>query len=472
MATPSQGYKVLTPQEAQQYFSQQFVDTTPDYLTGDYSPAYLQALGLSPSSDPFEMQSVAQQVESLLHPGYSSGVNIPQGFTGSQYYNDQLNSFIQNQQGQFGSDPSLGGKQLGWQPDGSFLIADNSSPGGILSKIGKGLAVGIGGPLIGALGSELAGLSAIEAGAGGAASTVDALAGSGALDAGGFGAGSIGGEFGVGGLGAGAAGAGAGAGAAGGAGSIVGPATGTVLPAGTVGGVTSAAAPAGFFSAPEVIGTATGAGAFLDAAGNLLPGTGQIMPAATQSILSKIISGTANADDYAKLISGLAPAALGAYASNKQANSLEDIASRYEAYGAPSRARYEGSYAPGFTMANDPGFTDALNQASTGIAHALSVNNGNPYGNPNALIEGNKQIFNTFAYPALKDYRITNANTGGLSSMNLSTGANLETNATNANANIYNAVGAGLANVFNPPKSSAETLADLLRTIQGSGVYA
>lgn len=168
MATPSKGYKVLTPAEAQQYFSNQFINYTGQgySMQGDtqYSPEYLQAIGFSPSTGPWEYDSPQQQVEKYLQPAYASGISIPNGFSDSSYYADQLAGFIKGQQASYGSDPALGGKQLGWQPDGTFLIADNSSPGDFLSKMGMGLAVGLGGPLLGgAISGALGGAGAAGA---------------------------------------------------------------------------------------------------------------------------------------------------------------------------------------------------------------------------------------------------------------------------------------------------------------------
>ncbi len=163
---------------------------------------------------------------------------------------------------------------------------------------------------------------------------------------------------------------------------------------------------------------------------------------------------------------GLAAAGLGAYASNKQAGSLQALNQQYMNMGAPSRGRYEASYQPGFTMANDPGYTDALNQASKATLHGLSVQ-GNPAGSPNAWNQSMTDLYQKTAYPALQNYRNQNAATGGIASFSAAAPA-AATGAIGAQGNVYNAIGGGLNDIFNPPKSLAQQLAELKQ----SGLYA
>jgi hypothetical protein len=158
-----------------------------------------------------------------------------------------------------------------------------------------------------------------------------------------------------------------------------------------------------------------------------------------------------------------APAAIGAYAANQQANSLQDLANKYMEMGAPSRARYEASFAPGFTMANDPGYTDALNAASKATLHGLSVN-GNPAGSPNAWSTSLQDLYAKTAYPALQTFRNQNAATGGIASFSAAAPA-ASTSAINAGSNVFNAIGAGVNDIFNPKPSLAETLADYKRML-------
>lgn len=154
--------------------------------------------------------------------------------------------------------------------------------------------------------------------------------------------------------------------------------------------------------------------------------------------------------DWARFLAAFGPAALGAYASNEQTRNLRELADRSWAAGEPSRGRYEGSYAPGFTMANDPGFTDMITQGSQGVLAGLS-RSGNPYGNPSAITSATDTVTRGLAYPALQDYRRMNAGTGALAT--IAAGApGQERNAIDSGANTWNALGSGLSNFMNPPQ--------------------
>jgi hypothetical protein len=193
--------------------------------------------------------------------------------------------------------------------------------------------------------------------------------------------------------------------------------------------------------------------------GALLQGAGG---AATSTALSRILAnnGTATAADYLSVLGSAAPAVLGAYASNKQSQSFEDLANRYMDMGAPSRARYEGSFAPGFTMANEPGYTDALDQTTKSTLHGMSAKFGNPADSPNAWTQTLKDVNASFAYPALMDYRKLNANAGGLSRF-AEAAPGAASNAITAQKGVYDAIGAGAADIFNPPRRV--TFQDLMR---------
>ena len=161
-----------------------------------------------------------------------------------------------------------------------------------------------------------------------------------------------------------------------------------------------------------------------------------------------------------------APAAIGAIAANNQANSLSALSDRYMSLGEPSRARYEASFAPGFTMANDPGYMDALNQSAKATLHGLSVG-GNPAGSPNAWAQSLSDLNAKSAYPALQNFRNQAAATGGYGAFNTAA-PGAATGAINAQRGVYDALGAGAADIFNPPKSLAEQMAEYRRALSGS----
>lgn len=182
---------------------------------------------------------------------------------------------------------------------------------------------------------------------------------------------------------------------------------------------------------------------------------GSLATSAGKTALSRILDGTATASDYLSVGGAALPGVLGAISSSNQTSKLSDLANqqrqdeqaryadtvardnaRYatatqredaaigrqqsqiaadKAVVAPSQARYESTFQPGFTMANDPGYTDALDQSSKATLHALSVN-GNPAGSPNAWSQSLTDNYQKTAYPALQAYRNANATTGGFSS--------------------------------------------------------
>ena len=162
------------------------------------------------------------------------------------------------------------------------------------------------------------------------------------------------------------------------------------------------------------------------------------------------------------------------------------------AVGAPSRTRFEGSFAPGFTMASDPGYTDALDQSAKATLHGLSTG-GNPAGSPNAWAASLADLYGKTAYPALQQYRATNAATGGFGSFagagagspgqtNVSSGsvgfgspnAGADTSglASGADRSMFTTLASGLGTLTSPAQP---TLADLLKqfkSLGNSGIFA
>jgi hypothetical protein len=137
----------------------------------------------------------------------------------------------------------------------------------------------------------------------------------------------------------------------------------------------------------------------------------------TSNALSRIMDGTASTADWLSVIGGGAATGLGIYGANEQANKLKEIADRYYATGAPSRERYEASFAPGFKATDMPGYQDALDTSTDTLLRRASTG-GNPVGNPGVMAEIAKYVTGNVALPALQNYRTQNANTGGYSSFN------------------------------------------------------
>lgn len=177
------------------------------------------------------------------------------------------------------------------------------------------------------------------------------------------------------------------------------------------------------------------------------------------STVAQVASALGISEGVARAIGALGAAGLGAYASGRQADSLAALAEKYAGYGAPSRARYEGSFAPGFTMESDPGYKDALDQVTKSFLHKASIQ-GNPADSPNAWLQTLKDVNSQFAFPALQNYRQLNANAGGIAS-GAAAAPGLDTSAIGARSNVFNAIGAGVSDIFNPPKSLAQQLLEL-----------
>lgn len=176
----------------------------------------------------------------------------------------------------------------------------------------------------------------------------------------------------------------------------------------------------------------------------------------------KAMGGSAVGDWLKKNAGSLIAAGVGVYASNKQADSYEDLAREMMGYGAPSRGRYEASYRPGFSMMDDPGYKDALDMTTKSFLHKASVG-GNPVDSPNAWNQTLMDVNSSFAYPALQEYRRMNAGSGGIAALT-SAAPSASGQAIKAQGNVYDAIGAGAADIFNPPK----TLEDVLRTMKVS----
>jgi hypothetical protein len=216
--------------------------------------------------------------------------------------------------------------------------------------------------------------------------------------------------------------------------------------------------------ASEVAGGYGNAGATSSIIGAAAAGTA-VTEAAKQTALQKVLAGIATAADWATLAGQALPGVISAFGSNQQANALSDLAKEQSALGAPSRARYEASYAPGFDLAaSDPGYAGALDAATQAQMRALSTK-GNPFGNPGGLIEANKQIVNGTAMPALNTYRNMNAQSGGFGSINSAAPATAASS-IGANNNVYSDLGAAFGAVTNPQSS----LDELLKKLNGKNI--
>ena len=195
--------------------------------------------------------------------------------------------------------------------------------------------------------------------------------------------------------------------------------------------------------------------------------------------LSKLLGLTGDAATAVDALGRAVPGLLGAYAANQQGDALSDIAGKedarireFMAYGAPSRDRYEASFAPGFDIGSDPALKGAMDTTSDTLLRRLSATGGNPFGNPSGLIEANKSVLDSVALPYLQNYRNQNASTGGYGAFNTTAAGGGNSNALNlagvgADTNVWNALGSSASSVFNPPSS----LEELLKKFKGSNLF-
>lgn len=216
----------------------------------------------------------------------------------------------------------------------------------------------------------------------------------------------------------------------------------------------------------------TGATAFNSALSPALTGgsLGSVLPSAgsstTGSSAAPVQAGGAGSLSLPALagIGALAagvPAAIGAYGANQQANAYKDVANQYMQLGAPYRSRLSDLYNDPNSFLNSQEVQIPIQQATNILAHSLSTK-GNPAGSGNAL-----QQLQSYAadqlFSRLGQEKDRLAGFGGLSAYNAAAPqANMQS--INAQKGVYDALGAGAADIFNPPQRI--TLQDLFRSLQ------
>ena len=255
--------------------------------------------------------------------------------------------------------------------------------------------------------------------------------------------------------------------------SLLGPATGTVEAAPVIGGA----------GAPAVSGVATGAGPFVpttlgtgvaSGVSGLLAGptgsasaggTGAVGGAAAGgSALGRILGGNGTTEDYLSTLGTLGATGLGIYGANQQADAYSDLANQYMAMGAPYRSRLESLYSDPQAYLTSPEVQVPVQQGTDALARSLSARVGNPIGNPTALQEIQNYATNQF-YNRLGAERDRLAGYGGLTAYNAAA-PGASSAAVGAERGIYDAVGAGLADITNP-RPRQVTLSDIYRAARG-----
>lgn len=236
--------------------------------------------------------------------------------------------------------------------------------------------------------------------------------------------------------------------------------TGGIIPAGATVNLANSAGliPAAGIGAtiPAGLGAAFTSGAGGAGAAGTTAGTAAAAAPAGASAISKILSGTATADDWAALAGKVAPGLISAFGSSQAADNAAKLAEDFKAFGAPSRGRFEASMTPGFDPSTIPGYKGALDSTAEAISRRMSVG-GNPSANPGNYIEANKAIINGTALPAVQNYQNTNAAAGGLGAISASyPGA--ATSASTANNNVYSDLGSAFRAATAEPSTIDEIL--------------
>lgn len=163
------------------------------------------------------------------------------------------------------------------------------------------------------------------------------------------------------------------------------------------------------------------------------------------------------------LLGKVAPAALGAYGASQQADAYRDMQTQYFGLGAPYRDLLQKSYQPGFSLQNEPGFKDAMDTSfntfmrAASAGNARGVSSGNPFDNPGAIMESQKYLMGNLGLPYLQNYRSGLSQSGQLG---LGPAAQFGGNAIQSQGGVYDAVGYGLGEIFNPKKDYGIVIMD------------
>lgn len=192
-------------------------------------------------------------------------------------------------------------------------------------------------------------------------------------------------------------------------------------------------------------------------------GAGEISPTLL-SQLNTALGTNFTGTDVMRTLGNLSAAGLGAYASSEQTGALDEMAKRYEGYGAPYRQKLSDLYANPESFLSSKEVQTPVDLGTKSLMRSLSVT-GNPFGSGNALTEGQNYASNKL-FSRLGEEKDRLAGYGGITTYNAAA-PTAATNAIGSSANTYNAIGSGLGNIFNPPKTESQTMADFIKTLRG-----
>lgn len=169
--------------------------------------------------------------------------------------------------------------------------------------------------------------------------------------------------------------------------------------------------------------------------------------AGATSAIGRILGGNATDSDWASVLGNLGATGLGLAGANSQSNALKDVYNQQMTLGAPYRDMLAQSYQPGFSMANQPDFMNALNIGADAAARATSAKSGNPVDNPGAYAEMQKYISGSLALPQLNTYR---SQLGSFGQLGTNTAGAAALGGAQSQGGTYNALGYGLGQLTQP----------------------
>lgn len=165
------------------------------------------------------------------------------------------------------------------------------------------------------------------------------------------------------------------------------------------------------------------------------------------SALSRFLGGNSTTQDNLSLLGNLAGTGLGLLGARQQSRAMGDIASQYSNMGAPYRSLLQQSYQPGFSMANQPDFQNAMDVGAQAAARATSAKVGNPVDNPGAYAEMQKYITGSLALPQLNTYR---SQLGTFGQFGVNQAGTAQMGQAQAQSGMYDALGYGIGQMTQP----------------------
>jgi hypothetical protein len=255
------------------------------------------------------------------------------------------------------------------------------------------------------------------------------------------------------------------------------PAINTAAPAfgSTLGSV---GAPNLGFALPGMGVNLANSGELLAGAGSAAAGAGALSGAAKVGSTLTQPTGNTTFGIPNNILAGGLQGLLGYFGANQQSDAFQDVYNQQSAIGAPYRNLLQASYQPGFTMANEPGYKDALDLSTDSFLRAASagrapgVGGGNPMDNPGAWAETMKYVNSSLALPQLNTYRGQLGQFGG---MGLNTAGQSSLMGAQTSGGGLNAIGYGLNTAFQQPSAADEYYRAMTRRLNTgmptNGVY-